>query len=210
MIPAGLHLRISSDVAEGGSTTENTRASRTRRAINCVYCDPKSMTTTQLPGALMPRSFSWRLPAEPPGRQRAPRRSPPPEKERAPPGGEPRALPGRPGPPRAPPRRRRARSRPETAARRSDRTSVRIPTAGRFRAGRREPSRPGRRGREPSPGPLLEERIVAEARIVVGVGQEKEEDSEEERGREEKGGLAQEAHVPFDSTRIRRCYRFVS
>src|SRR6266511_5585955 len=68
----------------------------------------------------------------------------------------------------------------------------------------------GRRGCEPSPGPLLEEWIAAEARVVVGVGQEKEEDSEEERGREEQGGLAQEAHVPFDSNRIPRCYRFVS
>ncbi len=29
-----------------GSTAENTCCSRTRRAINCVYCPPKSSTTT--------------------------------------------------------------------------------------------------------------------------------------------------------------------
>jgi hypothetical protein len=29
-----------------GKTAENTRCSRTRRAINCVYCPPKSNTTT--------------------------------------------------------------------------------------------------------------------------------------------------------------------
>src|ERR1700719_2736609 len=29
-----------------GSTAENTCCSRTRRAINCVYCPPKSNTTT--------------------------------------------------------------------------------------------------------------------------------------------------------------------
>jgi hypothetical protein len=37
MMPAGFHLRISSAGALGATTTEKTRASRTRRAINYVY-----------------------------------------------------------------------------------------------------------------------------------------------------------------------------
>src|SRR5579872_2248674 len=45
MIPAGEYLRISSILAVQGRTTENTFCSRTRRAINCEYCAPKSRTT---------------------------------------------------------------------------------------------------------------------------------------------------------------------
>lgn len=44
----GLRPLISSTLAECGITSENTRASRTRRAISCAYCAPKSMTRTGL------------------------------------------------------------------------------------------------------------------------------------------------------------------
>src|ERR1700754_1084748 len=37
---------ISSTLAVCGMTSENTLASRTRRAINCAYCAPKSTTST--------------------------------------------------------------------------------------------------------------------------------------------------------------------
>ena len=43
--PIGLSARISSRGAVQGSTTENTFCSRMRRAISCVYCDPKSRMT---------------------------------------------------------------------------------------------------------------------------------------------------------------------
>src|SRR6185437_1866362 len=45
MIPAGEYFRISSILAVQGRTTENTFCSRTRRAISCEYCAPKSRTT---------------------------------------------------------------------------------------------------------------------------------------------------------------------
>src|SRR5438874_3912626 len=45
MIPAGEYLRISSILAVQGRTTEKTFCSRTRRAISCEYCAPKSRTT---------------------------------------------------------------------------------------------------------------------------------------------------------------------
>src|SRR5947208_14939335 len=45
MIPAGEYLRISSILALQGRTTEKTFCSRTRRAISCEYCAPKSRTT---------------------------------------------------------------------------------------------------------------------------------------------------------------------
>src|SRR6266478_1419443 len=46
MIPAGSSLRISSIEDVHGRTAENTCCSRMRRAISCVYCPPKSSTTT--------------------------------------------------------------------------------------------------------------------------------------------------------------------
>src|SRR5712692_3909039 len=46
MIPAGSSLRISSSEDVHGRTAENTCCSRMRRAISCVYCPPKSSTTT--------------------------------------------------------------------------------------------------------------------------------------------------------------------
>src|ERR1700730_3115134 len=45
MIPTGECLRISSILALQGRTTEKTFCSRTRRAISCEYCAPKSRTT---------------------------------------------------------------------------------------------------------------------------------------------------------------------
>ena len=45
MMPAGAYLWISFSEAVQGSTTENTLCSRIRRAISCVYCEPKSRTT---------------------------------------------------------------------------------------------------------------------------------------------------------------------
>jgi hypothetical protein len=44
MIPTGEYLRISSIFAVQGRTTEKTFCSRTRRAISCEYCAPKSRT----------------------------------------------------------------------------------------------------------------------------------------------------------------------
>src|SRR5438270_12968937 len=45
MIPAGRYPLISSRDAVQGSTTEKTRCSRIRRAMSCVYCEPKSRMT---------------------------------------------------------------------------------------------------------------------------------------------------------------------
>src|SRR5258708_3765589 len=45
MIPTGRYFRISSRVAVQGSTAEKTFNSRIRRAISCVYCEPKSRMT---------------------------------------------------------------------------------------------------------------------------------------------------------------------
>src|SRR5205814_8038480 len=42
MMPVGFHSRIQSTLRLGGWISEYTRASRTRRAISCVNCDPKS------------------------------------------------------------------------------------------------------------------------------------------------------------------------
>ena len=44
MIPIGLRLAIVDAGVSGGHTSEYTFNSRRRRAINCVYCDPKSKT----------------------------------------------------------------------------------------------------------------------------------------------------------------------
>src|SRR5208282_3656652 len=44
-MPTGSHRSISSSFALQGRTAEKTSCSRTRRAINCVYCPPKSRTT---------------------------------------------------------------------------------------------------------------------------------------------------------------------
>src|SRR5208337_3416888 len=45
IIPAGSSLRISPSVVVHGNIALNTCCSRTRRAINWVYCPPKSSTT---------------------------------------------------------------------------------------------------------------------------------------------------------------------
>src|SRR5215469_2237649 len=45
MIPVGSSLRTSSSAVVHGRIAENTPCSLTRRAINCVYCPPKSSTT---------------------------------------------------------------------------------------------------------------------------------------------------------------------
>src|SRR6185437_9696370 len=42
MMPEGFHSRTHSSVRVGGWISQYTRASRTRRAISCVYCAPKS------------------------------------------------------------------------------------------------------------------------------------------------------------------------
>src|SRR5699024_3215532 len=46
MIARGCLARICSVVSECGTTSESTRASRTRRAMSCAYCAPKSTTRT--------------------------------------------------------------------------------------------------------------------------------------------------------------------
>src|SRR5215472_16873097 len=45
MMPLGFSSSTRSSGAVQGSTTENTSSSRILRAINCVYCDPKSRMT---------------------------------------------------------------------------------------------------------------------------------------------------------------------
>src|SRR5258708_36200485 len=45
MIPTGEYFWISSIFELQGRTAENTFCSRTRRAISCEYCAPKSRTT---------------------------------------------------------------------------------------------------------------------------------------------------------------------
>ncbi len=40
MMPVGFHSRIHSIVRVGGWISEYTRASRTRRAMSCVNCEP--------------------------------------------------------------------------------------------------------------------------------------------------------------------------
>src|SRR5260370_36893367 len=45
MMPTGEYLRMSSIVELQGRTAEKTCCSRTRRAISCEYCAPKSRTT---------------------------------------------------------------------------------------------------------------------------------------------------------------------
>ncbi len=44
MSPAGCLARSVSIGVLNGTTSENTDSSRRRRAINCVYCEPKSST----------------------------------------------------------------------------------------------------------------------------------------------------------------------
>src|SRR5256885_6164263 len=51
MMPAGSYFRICASGTVQGRMAENTCCSRMRRAINCVYCPPKSRTT------MPPRSF---------------------------------------------------------------------------------------------------------------------------------------------------------
>src|SRR5438067_324713 len=46
MIAAGLRARISAAEARCETSSEYTRASRTRRAISCEYCPPRSSTST--------------------------------------------------------------------------------------------------------------------------------------------------------------------
>ena len=46
MIAFGFRASISSTGIECGTISEYTFASRTRRAINCAYCAPKSTTRT--------------------------------------------------------------------------------------------------------------------------------------------------------------------
>src|SRR5262249_44644497 len=46
MMPAGSYERISSRLAVHGTIALNTCCSRMRRPISCVYCPPKSSTTT--------------------------------------------------------------------------------------------------------------------------------------------------------------------
>src|SRR5579885_3348302 len=55
-MPAGSNLRISSTEALQGRMAEKTCCSRMRRAMSCVYCPPKSRTTTP------PRSVSMAPP----------------------------------------------------------------------------------------------------------------------------------------------------
>src|SRR5208283_1515977 len=45
-MPTGAQFLISAKGAVQGSTTEKTFCSRMRRAMSCVYCDPKSRMTT--------------------------------------------------------------------------------------------------------------------------------------------------------------------
>src|SRR5262249_52432207 len=44
MTPIGLRAWIFSSGVSGGHTSEYTDSSRRRRAMSCVYCDPKSRT----------------------------------------------------------------------------------------------------------------------------------------------------------------------
>src|SRR5215469_11356267 len=53
MIPMGLQARISPTGTVQGSTTLNTFCSRTRRAISCVYCEPKSRMTIVRPDIVL-------------------------------------------------------------------------------------------------------------------------------------------------------------
>src|SRR5215469_11214051 len=53
MIPMGLQARISPTGTVQGSTTLNTFCSRMRRAISCVYCEPKSRMTIVRPDIVL-------------------------------------------------------------------------------------------------------------------------------------------------------------
>jgi hypothetical protein len=44
MMPAGLRARICSAAVSGAQISEYTDSSRRRRAMSCVYWDPKSRT----------------------------------------------------------------------------------------------------------------------------------------------------------------------
>ena len=44
MIPAGFLARIVSRGVSGAQTSEYTESSRNRRAMSCVYCEPKYST----------------------------------------------------------------------------------------------------------------------------------------------------------------------
>jgi hypothetical protein len=44
MTPTGARAAICAAGLPGGHTSEYTDSSRSRRAINCVYCEPKSRT----------------------------------------------------------------------------------------------------------------------------------------------------------------------
>ncbi len=44
MMPAGLRARIVSSGVSGAHTSEYTDSSRSRLAMSCVYCEPKSST----------------------------------------------------------------------------------------------------------------------------------------------------------------------
>ncbi len=45
MIPIGCRCAIAAAGVLNGTISEYTDSSRRRRAINCVYCEPKSSTT---------------------------------------------------------------------------------------------------------------------------------------------------------------------
>ena len=44
MMPAGFRARIFAAGVSGGQISEYTDSSRRRRAMSCVYCEPKSRT----------------------------------------------------------------------------------------------------------------------------------------------------------------------
>src|SRR5277367_5212505 len=58
MIPVGRHSRTHSSDRVGGWISEYTRASRTRRAMSCVNCDPKSRIRMRLDTSTPPRGIS--------------------------------------------------------------------------------------------------------------------------------------------------------
>ena len=223
MRPAGFHFRISSSEAVPGRTTEKTRASRIRRAISCVYWEPKSRTTIgrELAVTPPPPCAGWREPAPP--------RAPPAPARRLPPReGRERRHDGREERSRGDTRREPVRPEDDRAARgeeqeREDRREgapvsrhpapFRDSEEGAFREAHRpheeerrrvrreeeqrrlhQESDLGGRLRNARPQELLDEGIGAEARVAAPVRQEGGERSQEKGGREEEGDLAQEAH----------------
>ena len=62
MIPFGRRASISSNGIVRGTISEYTCASRTRRAISCAYCAPKSTTSTVSNGGVRPRCLYRPMP----------------------------------------------------------------------------------------------------------------------------------------------------